>query len=358
MGSTTARRSYKIKVDDVPFSQAEKRRFEIECPLYEYIPTYMAKVQRIIAIGDVHGDVNLARRCFKLAELIDDYDHWIAIPLNTIVVQVGDQIDSCRPTSTTRCDVYVPDDKTDDIGVLQFFDHMHQIAKVYGGSVYSLLGNHEMMNAQGNFDYVSYKNLVNFKYNQYSGLEGRQHIFAPGGEMARHLACTRLSVLVIGSTIFAHAGILPQMITKLDQLNLSNEDRLVYLNDIVRRWLLNTLDRSQKLDAEIFINSTVNSPFWNRILGSIPKNTSLNSEICDSNVRSVLAFFKLDNMVIGHTPQLNTSINGACSINGINHLYKIDGGFSSAFDRLVSKRPIQILEIRNDSEFRIITDQI
>ena len=47
--------------------------------------------ERLVAIGDLHGDAAHARRAFRVAGAIDDKDKWIGGKL--VVVQTGDQID-------------------------------------------------------------------------------------------------------------------------------------------------------------------------------------------------------------------------------------------------------------------------
>ncbi|ARF09877.1 hypothetical protein Indivirus_4_49, partial [Indivirus ILV1] len=61
----------------------------------------LPKQERIIAIGDLHGDYNLTLEVLKLANVIDHNNKWIGG--NTYVVQIGDQLDNCRPTNK-RCD--------------------------------------------------------------------------------------------------------------------------------------------------------------------------------------------------------------------------------------------------------------
>src|SRR4051794_38999116 len=46
---------------------------------------------RIVAIGDLHGDLEATRAALKLAGAIDDKDHWAGGAL--MVVQTGDQLD-------------------------------------------------------------------------------------------------------------------------------------------------------------------------------------------------------------------------------------------------------------------------
>src|SRR5262245_45911028 len=47
--------------------------------------------ERVVAIGDLHGDLDSARRALVLAGAIDDKDAWIGGKL--VVVQTGDEID-------------------------------------------------------------------------------------------------------------------------------------------------------------------------------------------------------------------------------------------------------------------------
>ncbi len=39
--------------------------------------TFLPAVPRIVAIGDLHGDLGKARRAFRLGGLIDENDRWI-----------------------------------------------------------------------------------------------------------------------------------------------------------------------------------------------------------------------------------------------------------------------------------------
>jgi len=340
-----------------------------DCPDGEFVPTVLPPVKRIIAIGDIHGDLELAIKSFKLANLINDDFEWIADPPDTVVVQVGDQIDSCRPIpGVYEChkNKYA-DDVAEDVKILHFFTQMHNKAKKVDGAVYSLLGNHELMNSQGKFNYVSYENYHNFDYTdpsgrKYSGSDGRRQAFKPGGPLAKMMACTRPSVLIIGSTMFVHAGVLPVLASKLEYLGVDSDTKLKYLNAVVRKWLLHKIsDTEQKRDKKIFIDDQKISPFWTRIYGSIPENTSIDSSECFSSVKKALQVYKVGQLVVGHTPQLYTNddgINGTCFENdGHNKLYRVDGGFSRAFNVFNKHGAIQVLEILNDQEFNIITDR-
>ncbi len=47
--------------------------------------------ERIVAIGDLHGDLEVTQRVLRLAGAIDENDRWIGGDL--VVVQTGDQLD-------------------------------------------------------------------------------------------------------------------------------------------------------------------------------------------------------------------------------------------------------------------------
>lgn len=305
------------------------------CEGYPELPTFIDKVRRIIAIGDIHGDLNVAKRCFRLAKLIDDNDNWIGG--DTVVVQVGDQIDSCRPNGKNDCHkTRFPTDKPEDVAVIQFFDFMHVKAQAHGGAVYSLLGNHELMNVQGDFRYVSKANMDDFNY---EGVTDRRTAFEKGGVMAKHLACTRQSILVVGSNLFVHAGVLPEMLAKLNNLHIDEKSKLKYINTLVRNWLLGVLPKNLE---EEWISSN-DSPFWTRIYGNLKSNTTDN-KLCMTSMQ-VLRLLQLGNMIIGHTPQSDISVS--CGT-----IYRIDTGMSKAFP---TDDKVSVLEILNDEEFRVLS---
>jgi hypothetical protein len=347
-----------VKVRDI-YSPEE---FIEDCPKIDEIPTFLPAQDRVIVIGDIHGDYDLAVQSFKLAKLINDNFEWVAKPLNTVVVQVGDQIDSCRPIpgiydcQNTR----QKDDKSEDMKVIQFFDDMAKKAKAKGGAVYSLLGNHELMNVQMNFNYVSYDNYYDFEYvhknHKYTGRDGRAKAFQQGGPIARNFACNRLSVLVVGSCIFVHAGVLPALVKKLDTLPIEDRDKIKYLNAVVRKWLLKKVVPNQH--KNLLLSNSM-SPFWTRIYGNIPTNTSFDSGDCDAHVKKILEVLKIGHIIVGHTPQLFTNkegINGTCyeQDTKTKKLYRVDGGFSKAFKIFEKHEMVQVLEIIKDTEFNIL----
>ncbi|KAH7926120.1 Metallo-dependent phosphatase [Leucogyrophana mollusca] len=92
--------------------------------------------RRIIAVGDLHGDIVNAARVLQMAGVVDAELAWSGNV--DVLVQTGDIID--------RGD--------DTIELFEWFDELREQAHGVGGIIVSLLGNHEVMNAIGDWRYV------------------------------------------------------------------------------------------------------------------------------------------------------------------------------------------------------------
>lgn len=284
------------------------------------LPTVLPPVKRIIAIGDLHGDFRVLLKCLRLAKLIDDKRRWIGG--NTVVIQLGDQVDSkCRSGNCEQ------DEVGDEIKIMMFLDELHKKAEEAGGAVYSLLGNHELMNVMGNLNYNSAENLVSF-----GGAQSRINKFAPNGEIANYLACNRNSIMKIGDFIFVHGGLLPH---KAKQFSLEA------INVIVRDYLLG--NRSQDDPEVSSLLSGKESPFWTRTFSN---TFSGHSQKSCSILNETIEYLKVRGMVVGHTIQ--NDINSACD----GKIWRTDIGMSRSFGR---KHKIQVLEIKdNGKEINIL----
>ncbi|MFH1756001.1 MAG: metallophosphoesterase [Candidatus Latescibacterota bacterium] len=100
---------------------------------------------RIVAIGDLHGDLDAARRALKLAGAIDDADRWIGGTL--VVVQTGDQLDRGG----------------DEQAILDLFERLTAEAARAGGAVHQLNANHELMNVALDLRYVTPAGFEDFE---------------------------------------------------------------------------------------------------------------------------------------------------------------------------------------------------
>lgn len=397
------------------------------CAKYTYTPFSLPAVDKIIVFGDIHGDYKMAVKLLLMSgvaeieseksdplSLIEDEENMIDRRLRKIyfngkrilssveykmkwiggkthVVQVGDQIDRCRIYGNLSCDL--PEttfgDENCDYKIMKLFADLHEQAVKKGGAVISLLGNHEIKNSMGSLVYVSVKGIQGFKnyvdpensnakFND--GFAGRKYAFEPGHEIGKFMGCTRTPAVIIGSNLFAHAGIVSGMLKDLSEeeskkeiygLNYNNEylnkkifrfknrEDFEHVNIIIKKWLLN-LVKENDIDDLINMTEPDKSMFWNRILGTFKPDIKYKK--CYRHIDSVLKLFKINNIIVGHTPQsmqLGLNINGVCD----DHVWRVDTGSSAAFDRydkifmkngnFLETRKFQYLLIENDVKFKL-----
>lgn len=93
-------------------------------------------VERIVAIGDLHGDYGNYLATLRAAGLIDRKGKWAGGA--THLVQTGD----------------IPDRGPDTLKIIEHISKLAQQAERKGGRVHSLIGNHEAMNMYGDLRYV------------------------------------------------------------------------------------------------------------------------------------------------------------------------------------------------------------
>lgn len=398
--------------------------FNKYCKDYTYTPFIIDTVDRIVVYGDIHGDYKYAVKLLIMSgvakivgkeldkenkstnsesdEISSSFIYkmkWIGG--KTHVVQVGDQVDRCRTYGDMACNMpeTTLNDENSDVKIMELFTDLHEQAVKVGGAVISLLGNHELMNAQGNMSYVSFKGLEGFlKYNdpenpqiQFdNGEKARAYAFSPGRQYGKFMGCSRYPAIIIGSNLFAHAGIVNSLLDSLKNLDTIKEDeygkipfeltydktryndkkykQILYFKDreqfeniniLIKRWLLGIVKYNTVHD---FIDPDEKSIFWTRILGMLKSGLDFNSSQCINNIDKVLKIFNVDNIVIGHTPQsmLNgLNINATCG----DKVWRVDVASSSAFDRFdetyvqngtkLESRRFQYLEILNDKEYKV-----
>jgi hypothetical protein len=264
--------------------------------------------ERIVAIGDLHGDLASARLALKAAGAIDDEDRWVGGKL--VLVQVGDQLD--------RGD--------DEPEILNLLERLSVEATKSGGAVHILNGNHELMNAVGDLRYVTEDGMRDFANvpvpphvrippHVPPQVRGRLMAFAPGSPLARKLA-ERNTVTIVGDTVFAHAGVLTRHV----------EYGIERINDEVRRFLLGESPQLPDVVAR------EDAPVWTRLYGG----PNPGSDAC-RELDSVLTALKVKRMVVGHTVQPN-GVTSACD----GKVYRVDVGLSDYYG---VDNPTQVLEI-------------
>ena len=210
----------------------------------------LKKGQRVVAFGDVHGDIDALREFLIAAEVLDP-DSSNEEPMwsggETICVQTGDVLD--------RGD--------DELACFRLLATLSRQAKQAGGALILLYGNHESLNAAGLFQYANPGGNVEFEktigaridYNygsnrwrlQFAGNEpSRWASFEPGGLLAENMLGNMLVACVMGRTVFVHAGLMAGHLrsgANGDVVN-GNEGERTYggiskLNEEAREWITN-----------------------------------------------------------------------------------------------------------------------
>jgi len=329
----------------------DKKQWELiykeKCNDIKKYPSVLPPVERIIVIGDLHGDWEMTIKSLKIAGVINNYNNWIG--KETVIVQVGDQIDRCR-FSGTPCKLpeATKNDEASDLKILNYFTQLHDQAQKVGGAVYSIIGNHELMNVNGDMRYVSYQNIKDFdNYKKPNGeiikdgMEARTWAFSPGNPIANFLGCTRQLSLIIGSNLFVHAGVLPKITEKYGVQDM---------NQIMSLFLWDKLNNN--IDARELLDSADYSPLWNRVFGNKIKN----QQQCDTLMNPLKEVYNVDRIFIGHTPQVESGISNTCD----GKIWLADYGASKAFDQFdtffiqseqrSNVRKAQVLEILKDGE--------
>lgn len=313
--------------------QSERRAATVANPSPYKVPTYVRATGRIVAIGDIHGDLRKAISSLEAARVLQEVGgqvRWAGG--DTVVVQLGDVLD--RGDS--------------EIGVVMLLRELHKQAQLEGGAVYMLNGNHESLNVSGNFRYATPggfresalaaglrgEDLQNIEKQK----QARQRMYTPGGPMARELA-KNPTVLIVNDTLFAHGGVLKRHV----QYGLEK------MNQEVSLWMrgLHNADGSRPTPP-FFATGDASSVMWNRMYSKEAFTPYDRFCVC-RQLKATLEATGARHMIIGHTPQ-TTGAN--CECNG--HVWRMDVGMSGG---VLNALP-QVLEIYEDhgeTTVRVVT---
>ncbi|MES2639680.1 MAG: metallophosphoesterase [Myxococcota bacterium] len=247
--------------------------------------------ERLVAIGDLHGDLASALAVFRLAGLVDATGAWAGG--KTWLVQTGD----------------ITDRGPDSRGVIALMRRLQGEARAAGGEVVPLLGNHEVMNLNGDWRYVSPEDLAS-----YGGEAARKAAYAPTGDDGAWLLAQD-GVARVGGTVFAHGGV----DARWARLGVRG------LNATIRAALLGQ-GPPEVLGSD--------GPLWNRTyLLSDPVTAC-------AELGRALTELGATRMVVGHTTQDSGRVAERCG----GQLWGIDTGISAHYGGHLAA-----LEIRGDA---------
>jgi hypothetical protein len=149
-------------------------------------------VERVVAIGDVHGALDELVVVLRGVELVDEELAWIGG--QTHLVSLGDLVDR------------------GDRGrqVMDLLMRLQAEAEAAGGAIHIVLGNHEVMNLVGDLRYVSEGDYAQFGSATAGDLPPgyleRRAAFAPDGKYGRWLLDFPVAI-AYDDTLFLHGGV-------------------------------------------------------------------------------------------------------------------------------------------------------
>ncbi|KAJ0247844.1 Shewanella-like protein phosphatase 2 [Hirschfeldia incana] len=319
-------------------------------PLNDPPQTRFEKPDRLVAIGDLHGDLEKSKQAFRLAGLTDSSDRWTGG--STVVVQVGDVLDRGG----------------EELKILYFLERLKREAERDGGKILTMNGNHEIMNVEGDFRYVTKKGLEEVqdwldlyclgirmkslcigledkvkedpyegiptcfpraRPESFKGIRARIAALRPGGPVAKRFLSGNQTVAVVGDSVFVHGGILAEHV----------EYGLERINEEVRGWIGGGGGGGRY--APVYCRGG-NSVVWLR------KFSDERRDKCDCSAleHTLSTIPGVKRMIMGHTIQ-DGGINGVCGDKAI----RIDVGMSKG----CSDGLPEVLEIRKDVGVRIVT---
>lgn len=238
---------------------------------------------RIVAVGDLHGDVPSAIGALELAKVVDAEGHWIGG--TTWLVQTGDVLDR-GPGGPT---------------MIAWLQQLEKETAAAGGRAIFLDGNHEVMNVQGDWRYIA--DRAEFTGTTDAEREAARRAWLAEGAGGTWIRSHGMTVQV-GDTVFVHGGI---------DSNWASHG-LSGLNTLFREAL------AQPPESKPAVLGP-DGPVWNRayLLADPP--------VACAELARALATLHATRMVVGHTTQDSGQIAARCD----GALYGIDTGISQSY---------------------------
>lgn len=251
-------------------------------------PCEFDNVERIVAVGDVHGAYDRFLEILRAAAVIDARNRWSGG--RTHLVQTGDVLDRG------------PDSRK----ALEFLRRLARDAERAGGRVHALLGNHEAMRLLGDFRYVvpgEYAAFANadsvatrrallerqpaaqraqIEQETPLGMIEMIHAFGPGQDLGAYLR-TLNAVVRINGVVFLHGGISPAVASTPCSV----------INDAIRRELGPDFEKTRQTPGET-LTARADGPLWYRGLANEPDTFA-------PEVRKILEAQHARAIVVGHS---------------------------------------------------------
>ena len=287
---------------------------------------------KLFGIGDNHGDYSILEHVLVDLAKVCSYNKDNKLVWNkrndSWLLFCGDLIDRLRKRPG---EINIVDDENSDKKIITKLIELNKEAENYGGKIIILLGNHELLNFEHAFDYISPK----------GNYSNRKKDFTQGSNFSKLVADNTYLTAKIGNWVFVHGGFCPNAFKDNDYLS---ENPIHKLNTITRKFLKdkyffkNTENSNQeKRQMKIIIDALYGFDEDKSPLNCRHYGTKIdNHEECEKEVVSEVFKYIFEDkkdegkMVISHTPQFiyNKNINRSCN----KKIWRLDTGMSRAFD--------------------------
>ncbi len=222
----------------------------------------------VLAISDIEGGFHALRKFLINHQVIDQQLNWTFGDGHLVLV--GDFVD--RGASVTP--------------VLWLIYRLEQLARIQGGNVHYIIGNHEIKNLQGNFQ------AAHEKYFYIAGMLGRQQdeLLGPNSVLGDWLA-SKNAVEVINGIAFVHGGLHPD----LAEMSLT----LAEMNQTIRAGYRQLAFSKQTPTESDFLQSSTTGPAWYR--------GYFKEDLTPDQIQGALNMVGAKHVVVGHTLQGNVT---------------------------------------------------
>ena len=262
----------KAVIDSIPENQKTKKLIDVKLqdhPEWNFTvqlkekndprPPLFSQSGKILVISDIEGEFEHFRNLLLAAKLIDEKYNWMFG--NGRLVVAGDLFDRGDQVSQFLWLLYKLEDE----------------ARQAGGDVNVILGNHDIMNLEGDVRYVEPEYFANAKLIG----EDYSHFYAANTELGRWLR-SKNTIEKIGELLVMHGGVSPELLKKQVLLNALNTQSRPYYDSP-----LNAIPDSLKI---LFGDKAL---FWYRGYFLEPKATQ-------GLVDSTLSFYGCKRIIVGH----------------------------------------------------------
>ncbi len=214
---------------------------------------------RVVAIGDLHGDVRALGAIGRAAGLLDERGSWNGGRAHLVLM--GDLLGG-----------------DDSRRLIRAVMRLEREAREQGGRVHSLVGNYDILPARGRFEKLTRKERRTY----------RRDDFRKDGPFSEWLR-NRPTVLRIGSTVFVHAGLGRRVL----------ETGPAAVNAQVRAWIAHDQGVAPKPPEDTAWTVDENyGPMWTRAFKA--RGGKLNPGPSRKAMREILDGLAAERMVIGH----------------------------------------------------------